>query len=70
VEKTEGTFGLYCVIVREAIQKSIDSDGTDSISNVAEHFKMLCAQRHIAYDSEIASKAIESVLAADARRRA
>lgn len=70
--KTETpTFALACVVMREALQRSwsLDHDGT--LANVAEHFKTLCAQRGLAYDSELVRKAYDAVeTAAFVRRRA
>lgn len=63
-----GTFGLYCVIAKEAIAKSVEADGTDNAVNVAEHFKQLCAKSHIDYDGRIAAEAVESCLVARVRR--
>jgi hypothetical protein len=65
-----GTFGLYCLIAREAIQNSEQQDHDDSIGNIAAHFKGLCATRRLAYDSDIAAKAIEASLVGHAARRA
>lgn len=66
--ENSGTFGLYCVIAKEAIAKSIEADGTDNAVNVAEHFKGLCGKRHIDYDSVIAAEAVESCLVVRVRR--
>lgn len=68
--ENSGTFGLYCVIAKEAIAKSIEIDGTDNAVNVAEHFKNICAKRQIDYDSTIAAEAVESCLVARVRRHA
>ncbi len=70
VENTEGTRRLYCVIAREARDKSLSVDQSDSISNIAEHFKTLCAERHLTYSSDLATDVIASVMKADERRPA
>jgi len=57
----EGTFALYCVIAAEARDTSRTVDQSEAIGNIAEHFKTLCAQRRLDYDSELASRAIEAV---------
>lgn len=59
-DRDTGTFALYCVIAREAMAKSRQEDDDDSISNVAEHFKCLCARRKLTYDSALAGEAIEA----------
>jgi hypothetical protein len=62
VENSVGTFGLYCVLAEEAVQKSIEQDSTISLGNVAEWMKTLCAHRRVFYDGDIVSKAIDAVL--------
>lgn len=63
VEISEGTFGLYCLIADEARATSLREDQSESLSNIAAIFKGLCAQRRITYDSDIAARAIDAVLA-------
>jgi hypothetical protein len=60
---TAATFGLYCVIADEARQQSIRADRSESVSNISDIFKALCAQRGIAYTGDDAAKAIAAVLA-------
>lgn len=64
---TEGTFGLYVRIAREAIALSLAQDGTDRLDNVLELFKTLCAQRLLAYDGELAVRAVSAAAHTDAR---
>lgn len=61
-EPTEGTFGFYCVIAAEALKESIVIDNTDSVGNVTEVFKTLCAKRAVAYNGDIAARAIAAVM--------
>lgn len=61
-EPEVGSFALYCVIASEARQHSIDVDRSESISNITEIFKTLCAQRRLAYTSDIAARAIAAVM--------
>ena len=68
VEISEGTHGFYCVIAEEALDLSIRQDGTDSLANVAEIFKTLCAQRKVRYDGDVQTKAINAVLVAHEKR--
>ena len=63
----EATFGLYCVIAREALGNSRRLDHDETVVNVAEHFKTLCAQRKLDYDAMIASSAIEACTPSGAR---
>ena len=59
-QQTFGTFELYKVIAREAIVKATLEDD-DSIGNVADHFKRLCARRRIAYTGDLVTRAIAAV---------
>lgn len=68
VEISEGTHGFYCVIAEEALGISIAEDGTDSLGNVSEIFKRLCAQRKVSYDGDVQTKAINAVLVAHEKR--
>jgi len=58
----QGTVRLYRKIAHEARERSRTIDQSEAISNVAEHFKLLCAQRRLDYDAQIASEAIEAVM--------
>jgi hypothetical protein len=70
VEISDGTFALYTKIAAEARDLSIRQDDDESISNIAENFKTLCAARKLSYDSELAARAIAAVMASVARRSA
>jgi len=70
VENSEGTFGLYVVIAKEALANSLTADSSDSIGNVAEHFKTLCAQRGLSYSGELSARAIASVMRESDRQTA
>jgi uncharacterized protein YdaU (DUF1376 family) len=58
----EGSFGLYCVIAREARKTSNEEDHSDALSNIAEIFKTLCARRQIDYAGDIAARALAAVM--------
>jgi uncharacterized protein YdaU (DUF1376 family) len=60
-----GTHALYQVIATEAHRQSLTENGSDSISNVAEHFKALCAKRNLTYDSTMAAEVISTILRGD-----
>jgi hypothetical protein len=64
------SFGLYALIAGESIIKASLEDHDDSVSNVSAHFKQLCADRHIDYTGDIASKAIAAAIVGQRRRRA
>jgi hypothetical protein len=70
VEISVGTFALYCVIAEEALETSLREDQTDNLGNVAEVFKTLCARRHLAYDGELTTKALDAVLASREKKAA
>ena len=59
---SEGTFALYTVIAREARRRSNEEDGSDSLANILEIFKTLCAQRHLAYDGELADRVVQAIV--------
>jgi hypothetical protein len=59
-----GTFGLYCVVMHEAIDHAWEADADDSYANVAAHFKSYCALRMLTYSGEICRKAYDAVIAA------
>jgi len=63
---SEGTFGLYCVIAREARQISLERDGSTDLGNVREIFKALCGQRGLVYSGGSIDRALDAVLAAEA----
>jgi hypothetical protein len=64
------TFALACVVMAEALElaRTVDQDLT--VSTAGEHFKTLCAQRGLAYDSDLVRRAYDAVLVAHVRRRA
>jgi len=64
------TFALACVVMREAIAAARDVDQDVSVSTVGEYFKTLCAQRGLAYDSDLVRRAYDAVMVAHARRYA
>lgn len=70
VEISEGKFSLYATIAAEARDLSIRQDGDDSVGNIAAIFKSLCASRRLAYDGDLAGRAIDAVTAAANRRTA
>ena len=64
------SFALACVVMREAFGYAAIVDRDLSVSTVGEHFKLLCAQRGLAYDADLVRKAYDAVHRADIRRRA
>jgi len=64
---TQATFALACVVMREALACSETLDHDLSLGNVAEHFKRLCAVRHLAYDRDTVRKAYDAVTVATQR---
>jgi hypothetical protein len=64
VEISKGKFSLYTVIAAEARDLSIRQDGDDSLGNISAIFKSLCGTRKLAYDGELAGRAIDAVLTA------
>jgi uncharacterized protein YdaU (DUF1376 family) len=57
-----GAFGLYVRIAKEAREQSNRDDGSDSVSNITAIFKDLCGARNLAYDGDLAARAIDAVL--------
>ena len=64
------SFALACVVMREAFGYAAIVDRDTSVSTVGEHFKLLCAQRGLAYDADLVRKTYDAVHLADIRRRA
>ena len=64
------SFALACVVMREALERSWQLDHDDSLANVGEHFKQLCAQRQLRYDADLVRAAFDAVTVATMRRRA
>lgn len=63
MEKNTGTFALYCRIAEEAYGISHTEEQDDSVSNVTEWTKQLCAARGIEYDGNTISTAVAAVMA-------
>jgi uncharacterized protein YdaU (DUF1376 family) len=64
----DGTPGQYTRLAHEAIERSLSDDGSDSLSNITEHFKSLCGARGFAYDGITARKAIDAALVQTQKR--
>jgi hypothetical protein len=69
-DSDEGSWKLYCVVATEALEASRRIDHDETIPNVVEHFKTLCARRHLTYSTDIVARAVEAAIAADRRKAA
>jgi hypothetical protein len=63
----DGTSGQYAALAHEAIRLSLAED-SESLSNITEHFKAICARSGFAYDGITARKAIDAALVRQQRR--
>lgn len=63
-------FRVYASIASGALATSIRDDRSDSISNVLEIFKRMCAQQKLPYTAEISRKAVEAAMHAHAKAKA
>ena len=63
-------FKVYAAIACRALDESIREDCDDSIANVSERFKRLCAQQRKRYTAEITRKAVAAAFAKRDKARA
>jgi len=58
--RAEVPFKVYAAIATKALNASLRVDHTDSVSNITEHFKILCARERppLPYDSALAGRAV------------
>lgn len=57
-------FKVYAAIASQAVTTSLRDDHSDDISNIAEHFKCLCAQQGKPYSASLAQRAVAAAMAA------
>ncbi len=64
------SWAQYLRVAHDAIDRSHDHDHSDSLSNISEWAKTLCAQRGFPYDGESVRKAIDAALKTREKREA